>query len=601
MSESKKLSLEERLNLAAQKRRRPKKNVPTTEDVGSVTASNSKESLVDVVDSELDQWIPADISGIDRTELIKILDQHIIDFKQNFKSTKSNNDSSVLKLVKGKDEEIDQLKKAVEKYKRNEEVSTLQLGKFKEAIEEIRSTRDQLGIELDETLREKDDLIAKLKDSEKNFELKSDELKISGDLQIKIKDIEQKLISERENTSKLIAENQALKLKLDNQKSEFRDEQEKNNKLSNELITSLESQLEQLRIELENKSDEQSKDTGNKNTSYTLLKEQFQSSKSNWSSIESILNSKINTLEDSVEGYKQKVKKLQTQLETKTSVLANVEHILEEEKSLKREIENKYESLEKDFSVNKHELENLKEDYNLLEKKYETQRKNYKKEPGTQELGPSSIDTAANDWNDFRAELDPINDIEGHIDSMSIERGSVSGRVDSSNMKTQDMIDLDKNSFVHSKDSEIDFPEDADALEEMNFHDRSFRRLSTQPSNSGQTNTHLVTKLGNEIRRLENEIISLNEKIERLQKEKSSANEEILKLIEKNNEYNSVNSEKELLEKEVKELEGKLDTTLQILGEKTERVDELQNDVLDLKDMLREQVKQMIDLQEKIR
>ena len=74
-----------------------------------------------------------------------------------------------------------------------------------------------------------------------------------------------------------------------------------------------------------------------------------------------------------------------------------------------------------------------------------------------------------------------------------------------------------------------------------------------------------------------------------------------MKLIDKNNGLSSIKLEKEELEKQVRDLQEKLDTSLQILGEKTERVEELQNDVLDLKDMLHEQVKQMVDLQERLR
>lgn len=602
MSETKKLSLEERLNLAAQKRRRPKKQAGSTEDLaGQVTVSSSKESLVEAIDSELNQWVPEDISGIDRAELIRILDQHFVEFKQNFKSVNSsNNDTSVLKLVKGKDVEIDELKKSVEKFENKEHFTGIQIGKLKEAVEEARSTRDQLIKELEEVLKEKDSLVAKLQESEKNIELKSEEVKRSNEQQNKIKDLEAELTSEKGHSQRLNMEVERLRSAIEAQKVEFRNEVTKNEKVSSELITSLESQLEQLRIELENKNNEETSNVGTKDNSYAVLKEQFQSSKSNWASIESILNSKISSLEDSIEHYKRNVKKLETQLDSKTTVLLNVENLLEEEKKSKREIEEKLESLSISSSALKHEIENLKEDYNLLEKKYEAQRNNIKQDSSFKNLEPAIAENGANEWNDFRTEIDPIESIEEHIDNISI--GSGSEIVDTNS--AQDILRMDESSIIQddSRPSDIIFPEDADALEEMNLQDKSFRRLSAQISNSvGQTNTHLVTKLGNEIRRLESEITTLNEKIERLQREKSLANEEILKLIEKNNDYNDVLSSKEKLEEQVKELEGKLDTTLQILGEKTERVDELQNDVLDLKDMLHEQVKQMVDLQDKLR
>nr|CAO98778.1 hypothetical protein [Nakaseomyces delphensis] len=605
MSETKKLSLEERLNLAAQKRRRPKKHATSSaEDLGAVTMSSSKESIVDAIDSELEQWMPEDISGIDRADLIKILDQHFVEFKQSYKGdNKSSNDVSVLKLVKGKDEEIDQLKKNVEKYERQENLGKLKIGKLKEAMEIATSSRDQLTKELNLVVMEKDSLVSKLKEAERNIALNSEEMKSLNEQRRQVKDLENILEAEREQSQQLTAELEGLRSKIDNQKLEFRNETAKNEKISNELITSLESQLEQLRIELENKNNEETEQNGAKDDHYTLLKDQFQSSKSNWSSIESILNGKINTLEDSVENYREKVIKLENLLERKSSDLLKIESILEEERNCKRSIEERYESLEKSSICIKKEFDILKEDYNLLEKKYEAQRNNYKKKSNLQNLGSTTEGADGNHWNDFSTEIHSAEGIEDQIDKISVGNINDSGILGNSNIDVLQINDESSLDHFHSKHSDIDFPEDADALEEMNLHDRSFRKLSTQFTNTGQTNTHLVTKLGNEIRRLENEIISSNEKIEKLKKEKSSANEEILRLMEEKNEFdnNEVVNAKIKLEKRVKELEEKLDATLQILGEKTEKVDELQNDVLDLKDMLHEQVKQMVELQDKLR
>lgn len=86
-----------------------------------------------------------------------------------------------------------------------------------------------------------------------------------------------------------------------------------------------------------------------------------------------------------------------------------------------------------------------------------------------------------------------------------------------------------------------------------------------------------------------------------LLKEKTKANDEILRLLEENDKFNEVNKQKDDLLKRVEQMQSKLETSLQLLGEKTEQVEELENDVSDLKEMMHQQVQQMVEMQGKMR
>lgn len=68
--------------------------------------------------------------------------------------------------------------------------------------------------------------------------------------------------------------------------------------------------------------------------------------------------------------------------------------------------------------------------------------------------------------------------------------------------------------------------------------------------------------------------------------------------MEENESLKKLELEKCSLSKEVENLQSKLETSLQLLGEKAERAEELENDVQDLKDMMKQQIQDMMDLRE---
>ncbi|KAG0690568.1 hypothetical protein C6P40_002438 [Pichia californica] len=120
-------------------------------------------------------------------------------------------------------------------------------------------------------------------------------------------------------------------------------------------------------------------------------------------------------------------------------------------------------------------------------------------------------------------------------------------------------------------------------------------------SNSGGgLNIQLIKKLSAHVRMLELEVNTLKDETKTLETEKESASEEILRLIEDNSQVQNIRDEMKLKQDETDKIQKNYQRVLVLLGEKEERVGELTADVEDLKDMLRQQVQQMVDMQEKI-
>ena len=92
------------------------------------------------------------------------------------------------------------------------------------------------------------------------------------------------------------------------------------------------------------------------------------------------------------------------------------------------------------------------------------------------------------------------------------------------------------------------------------------------------------------VRRLESEMAGSREELQRLKTERDEARQEIVDLIAEAEQKRELEKRVQVLEKERSELGVKMEASLELLGEKSERVEELQQDVEDLKGMYRDLV-----------
>ncbi|KAE8842805.1 hypothetical protein PTNB73_00856 [Pyrenophora teres f. teres] len=92
------------------------------------------------------------------------------------------------------------------------------------------------------------------------------------------------------------------------------------------------------------------------------------------------------------------------------------------------------------------------------------------------------------------------------------------------------------------------------------------------------------------VRRLESEKATHKEELARLTAQRDEAREEVVKLMREVDEARRQGDKVADLEKRLGEMERREMTALEMLGEKTERVEELEGDVRDLKKIYRELV-----------
>ncbi|CAK7198095.1 hypothetical protein SEUCBS139899_000753 [Sporothrix eucalyptigena] len=104
----------------------------------------------------------------------------------------------------------------------------------------------------------------------------------------------------------------------------------------------------------------------------------------------------------------------------------------------------------------------------------------------------------------------------------------------------------------------------------------------------------LVERMSAAIRRLESEKVAAREELSRISKQRNEARAEVLQLIKDSEAGRAAVVRVGELEAQVGELQARYDTTLELLGEKSELVEELRADVQDVKAMYRDLVERTV-------
>lgn len=136
---------------------------------------------------------------------------------------------------------------------------------------------------------------------------------------------------------------------------------------------------------------------------------------------------------------------------------------------------------------------------------------------------------------------------------------------------------------------DIDFFEGFTPLSPQRYPDvLSVSTVAAGPS------VQLVERMSAAVRRLESEMAGSREEIARITIQRDEARSEIIDLMREVEKNRGAEDRVRQLEMEMRDMEVKQLTTLEMLGEKSEKVTELEADVVDLKQMYRELVSQAI-------
>ena len=100
----------------------------------------------------------------------------------------------------------------------------------------------------------------------------------------------------------------------------------------------------------------------------------------------------------------------------------------------------------------------------------------------------------------------------------------------------------------------------------------------------------LVERMSAAVRKLESEKAGSKEELARLSQQRDEARDQVVSLMREVEEKRKVDERIQVLEKENQAIQARYLTTLEMLGEKSETVEELKADVADVKQMYRELV-----------
>lgn len=664
-------------------------------------------------------WLPDNYMSLNVVDILTILKPHIETLTRNGNSINSkkayNNDSSLLKLIKEKDQIIENLKGKVDQLDKDNQNFNKIMKSDKQKITNLQNNNQSLQSEL----IGKNQSIKQLQSNLKENNIKLNQLLENNET---VSDLKSELKERNDNIESLKSRLLEMELKVNSLEDDLLKEREvyareKNSikEATRDQVTTLESKLEQLRIELENythlnKDLDSSTTSTNKGSSdndqmfdkhgkgdddgvvdnqinmnsiepsstswetqYLTLQEQFNSSKANWNSIEFTLNSKLSDLQENINSSTIEINKLKLKCENNDILIQTLKDDIDKKDDIINKDNVKINSLLNENNKLLNSLQEINEDYSLLQKKFEIQKEqlanNLTNPSKLQDLdgsvsplnennivkeNNSDFETESDDnillkfENDWSLPLPKINDMsespiqrdltindqpEEMFDDINMPFNQ---RRNSNSDKHFDHLpeacsNLDSfllNKRTHSfsisnyerktSTSQLlaNIPSVSDIsgtfLPPANNIDNGDNRINSNRSNSNvyindntiisstnnQINAQLVSRLGSEVRRMEGELSSLQAAYDQLKNEKNSTNDELLKLIEENEKVKSFQDERDSLKVRVIELEKQLETALQVLGEKTEYAEELENDVQDLKEMMKQQVQQMVQMQE---
>ncbi|KAB8339053.1 hypothetical protein FH972_021989 [Carpinus fangiana] len=129
---------------------------------------------------------------------------------------------------------------------------------------------------------------------------------------------------------------------------------------------------------------------------------------------------------------------------------------------------------------------------------------------------------------------------------------------------------------------------DADDTEHGSSPHRTVNDMLSATTASAGPSVQLVERMSAAVRRLESEKAATKDELARLSGQRDEARKEVVNLMREVDEKRAIEAKVDKLEKSLVETNGRYTTTLEMLGEKSERVEELEADVADLKKIYRE-------------
>lgn len=398
---------------------------------------------------------------------------------------------------------------------------------------------------------------------------------------------------------------------------------------SREEVKRLEAKLEALRIRSESKLEalQETKEKAG-SMSVDMLQAQLTEAQENWKVIEDSYVGKISNLGKDVDVLKRrdsehskKVKALTNDLQVRTR---EITELMDMENSLNQKLEDTLKKLnisEKETLTQKERYASLQHDYEHEKNEFEKKLKELMEEKmRIEETLKLRTETAVNgDGNTSFSNMFYLNDLNSSA-SFGRKRTTSSTNIDFGESATTPNISQSQSQLSFGELStptpkrnysggfaHTPIPEDSSDIlvrDDTSTLAAADMVIPESPSVNGTsgsaTNLQLVSRLSAHVRRLELELMSLREENADLSKLKAETSNEIAKLLKEAERSREYQRSAQAAEAALEDIKHKYGTTLELLGEKSERVGELEADVDDLKDLMRQQVQQMVEMQTQI-
>ncbi|KAG5422301.1 hypothetical protein I9W82_001396 [Candida metapsilosis] len=627
----KRLTLQERLAQAAKGKKRSEKKSGIN---GDQTQTHTPSPVISpqVTGNQEDN-----LNEVNYKAEIEKLKHEIATLKQAKPDSFEKERSVLLEKIETKDETIAQLLKegealSLKELKLNESIKKLKLANqtLEEDMAEFAKKHDTALVSSQELqeflkmnkLKSVDQLIVKF------TELTQDASKAKGEIE-NLKQWESKyteLSKQHEELSatrkELTKDINALKVEHDMSKKQFeldieskdevirsqKDDLSKAKQSYSEEITRLEEKIESLRLSHEtpampNSEDKIDFDDYKKlSDAHHVLQKSYLSSQENWKLLESNLSLKVDTLTSALDAAKRAKHKLSNDLIKANGALQSQSNEIKSLQDEKKTLQEQIDKLQLSVKLKDDDLHVINEKLERLQAVYTQERSNLnikitsltetieslKEEQRQQVSGPklsrdSSIGSDLS-WNEIRLGE------SSNTPALNKEFAMFSNR---SSASFTEIGEGEGEGELSRRESYMtpDFGYSGSAV------NGSTSGLGVPTTMNNGNNLQLVHKMSSNIRRLEIELNTLKDEYEKLLDVKESREQELLEAFKVNEQVQELKLKVEELEREIEEKETKEQTMLELIGEKSEQVEELKADVADLKDLCRSQVQQMVEMQ----
>lgn len=415
-------------------------------------------------------------------------------------------------------------------------------------------------------------------------------------------------------------------------------EKERSHSLELELrneVSNLESRMETLRFRAEEASSDSAGDSQAKLLrQIETLQTQYSLAAENWRSIESSLNARVTAAEkERDEASKRETdvrkkardisnvsRKTERELETASEQSRQLNESLEDQRQEVKKLQSRFESSDRALEEAKTDFERQRRLWEVnLNQRLEEERSrqnnqgqgSHNKPSGTQ--SPTSYHRKASGLDSLpqRRGLSRVFSNESGslmtLDRLNSRRSSAvptpvlysrpsftPDYLNSPSVSRPDStlslsrLNIPPTPSIHATDMDADDSFEQDSSPHQTVNDViSASTVHTGPS------VQLVERMSSSIRRLESEKAAHKDELARLLSQRDDARDEVVALMREVEGKKDMNEKAAQFEKEAKDIGGRYEACLEMLGEREEEVQELKGDVADLKQMYRELAEKM--------